>query len=470
MNVGTRLLTSLGAVLVVTGGLSTVYFALVFVDAQLTSLEVRALSVSRLLADQIAVALHNGEKLGVRAAQRAGDRDDDFRFAVAFDASGELQMAHGVPFVVDVEPGFIRASSEEGSPVWDIRAGADERVARGNGLVQVTVPVVYDGGAAVLVTGFSTTSIEAQRDRIIASMFAVSGLGLLLTMLAIFAVVRRSITEPARQLLLGTTALSAGHLGHRIAHEGSDELGRLAAHFNGMASALEKADASQRDFFASVTHELRAPSHSIVGFCDIVLQVEQGLSERGRANIDRVRTSARRLTRLVDDLLDLAKADARQIQLDIQPVDVGALLEECAEAGRAMAGAQPVTLSASADGVDGFCCDEQRVRQILTNLVSNAVRFTERGTIELQARREAGDVVVDVKDTGPGIAAAELAGLFQPFHQIHGGRSRGGSGLGLAIVKTMTETLGGTVRATSEVGVGSCFSVRLPFEAPCARS
>ena len=239
----------------------------------------------------------------------------------------------------------------------------------------------------------------------------------------------------------------------------------------------EAADRTKSAFLATMSHELRTPLNSIIGFTGILLQRLAGpLNPEQTRQLDMVRSSARHLLALINDVLDISKIEAGQLEVARLPCDLGACID------RALATAQPLAaakgLALDSDVQAGLretlaqaVGDPRRVEQVLLNLLGNAIKFTERGSVQLRAWRDASapDVVcIAVADTGIGIAPADLTTLFQPFRQVDGALSRAyeGTGLGLAISQRLAGLMGGMISAWSEPGHGSKFTLELPLRGP----
>jgi PAS domain S-box-containing protein len=241
----------------------------------------------------------------------------------------------------------------------------------------------------------------------------------------------------------------------------------------------EAADKIKSAFLATMSHEFRTPLNSIIGFTGIILQGLTGpLNEEQTKQLNMVRGSARHLLELINDVLDISKIEAGQLEVHPQPFDLKESLERVVASVRPMAEKKGLTLSISmAEDIGDMVSDRRRLEQILLNLVNNAIKFTEKGGIHLSVDRttmrdeERGEaqpaVKFCVKDTGMGIKPEELGALFQAFHQIDSGLTRQyeGTGLGLAICRRLANLLGGDVNATSEWGKGSEFTVILPLHA-----
>ncbi|MFD3976304.1 sensor histidine kinase [Streptomyces cyaneofuscatus] len=250
---------------------------------------------------------------------------------------------------------------------------------------------------------------------------------------------------------------------------GDDEIGRLAAAFNDMSAHRARLEEQRKAMVSDVAHELRTPLSNIRGWLEAA---QDGLADPDPAFVSSLLEEAVQLQHIIDDLQDLAAADAGVLRLHPEPVRVGELLSQVAAAHQARAETAGVRLKVvGAAPAPELRADPVRLRQAVGNLVSNAVRHTPAGgTVTLRAYGEgSGDtVVIEVVDTGTGIPADNLPYVFDRFWRAEKSRSRrtGGSGLGLAIVRKLAEAHGGTASATSTEGEGSAFTLRLPATAP----
>jgi signal transduction histidine kinase len=235
--------------------------------------------------------------------------------------------------------------------------------------------------------------------------------------------------------------------------------------------ALVDAGKQKAQFMANITHELRTPLQGIMGLSDLVAKGVYGPpSDRQRQAMADIKTSAKRLHVLIDDLLQLATHDAGKLDLKLEPVALGELVTSTAASAQWLLGGKQLTVTVDvAPDIPTIRTDRTKVTQILINLLSNAIKFTpDGGSITLHALAHAEGVELAVADTGVGIPAEALARIFDEFYQVDGSpvREYGGVGLGLALVKRLAELLGGSVAVESQVERGSRFSVRLPLNAP----
>jgi signal transduction histidine kinase/DNA-binding response OmpR family regulator len=233
---------------------------------------------------------------------------------------------------------------------------------------------------------------------------------------------------------------------------------------------LAEATRAKDQFLAVMSHEMRTPLNAIIGYADLLeMGIGGPLGDGQRPHVDRIQVGGRHLLDLINDVLDLAKADARGLELDVRPVDVQAVIEEVAALLESRVRAQGIDLVVQpcSEHLPHVMADLQRLRQILTNLVGNAIKFTEEGTVTIRCSPRPEAVEVAVEDTGVGIAPEVLPLVFDEFYQADGQltRSRGGSGLGLAISQRLARLMGGEVTARSEIGVGSVFTVTIPTAA-----
>jgi signal transduction histidine kinase len=238
----------------------------------------------------------------------------------------------------------------------------------------------------------------------------------------------------------------------------NDELSRLY-------KELESASKHKSDFLANMSHELRTPLNAIIGFSQVLREEMVGeVNEKQREYLDDILTSGNHLLSLINDVLDLSKVEAGQVELDVAPFSMQEALESGVVMVRGRATTDGVDVTLQPTDVGLVSGDERRVRQVIFNLLSNAVKFTPvGGSVDVSAMRVNGEVRVSVADTGPGIATEDVERIFEEFQQTDAGlEQREGTGLGLALSKRLVELHGGRIWVESEPGEGSTFVFSLP--------
>ena len=273
------------------------------------------------------------------------------------------------------------------------------------------------------------------------------------------------IASPLQEIEKATRTLSEGEY-QQIPIKGPDEVRALASSYNAMVDKVKSSQESQRDFVANVSHELKTPLTSIQGFSGAILDgtVSEESALRKAAGI--IKTEADRMYRLVVDLLDLARFDAGTVDLDRQALDLGRLLNQVGGQLIPQAIEAQVELTLDIDPLPTCVGDEDRLSQVFTNLVDNAIKHTPpEGFVRLSARSEGGLARVEVIDSGEGIPTEHLSRIFERFYKVDGARKKEsipGTGLGLAIAQQIVQAHGGTIQVRSQVGEGTAFEVNLP--------
>jgi PAS domain S-box-containing protein len=232
--------------------------------------------------------------------------------------------------------------------------------------------------------------------------------------------------------------------------------------------AAEAASKIKDEFLASMSHDLRTPLNSIIGFSDILLEEMFGsLNEKQKSYINNISTGGKHLLNLINDILDLSKIEAGKMELDCEPFCLSQAIDEIKTTIEPLATKKNILLDVKVDPQLGMiCADKTRFKQILYNLTSNAIKFTpEKGNVTIEAMDFDTYVQIKVKDTGVGISETDMCKLFQPFNQLNSCHNReyGGTGLGLVLVKKFVEMHGGTIWVKSKVGEGSTFVFVIPF-------
>lgn len=293
----------------------------------------------------------------------------------------------------------------------------------------------------------------------------IAALVALVSAIVVSIFVSHRVVTPIRQMMRASHHIAAGHYRERVEVTSEDELGQLAHSFNQMASTLEQTETMRRDLIANVAHELRTPLSSIKGYMEGLID---GVLPGQPDTYQQIYREADRLQRLVNDLQELSRVEAGTFELNRQPLAMTELIQQTVtrlhpqfeEKGVALKLDLPPTLPP-------VSADEDRVSQVLLNLMGNALQYTPAGgTVTIAARVEISGLVITIRDTGIGIPAEHLSHLFTRFYRVDKSRSRagGGSGIGLTIAKHLVEAHGGSIWVESEgVGKGSVFGFSLPL-------
>ena len=291
--------------------------------------------------------------------------------------------------------------------------------------------------------------------------WAVAPLFVFVVGVGMFVVARsvRRFAAPLGELMTATTRLAEGAIDVRVEPRGPRQVRRLIDSFNLMAKRLGHSEEQRRRLLADVGHELRTPLTVIQGQLEGALD---GVYERDDAHLGAILDETRHMSRIVEDLRILSLAESGALPLDRRPTSLQEIIDDAIDGQERPAAAAGVTVtSALAADLPAVDADPTRLREILDNVLTNAIRYTPAGgSVAFGARREAGAVLVLVKDTGRGIAADELATVFERFHRSADSR---GSGLGLAIARDLVRAHGGDIRAESDgPGLGTTIRFTLP--------
>ena len=433
-----KILLSFAVVIVLTAGLGT-FFSYRLVDQAFGDYVVRRITIQE----------QGMLRLISRYVTETGD----------YEGVEELLASSTPPaswLLVNPDAEIVYAPNAEfiGERVTEDERGTGVSLSFEDGHPWTMIPVMVSRPTGEQERAFTSTVTRSLWEAAAVGAAAALILGLLLM---------RGITRPLQRLAAATRRIAEGNLTERVEKRSQDAIGRLAASFNDMAESLEQATENQKQLIADISHELRSP---ITVLRSSLEAIRDHLVEPDDATIAGLHDRVLLTARLVDDLQQLALADAGRLSMNREGVDLGALVKAAAEmigvqledAGIRLEMSVPTELPA----VQG---DRHRIEQALFNLLSNAMRHTpEGGTISIRVRRTGGDVVVSVCDTGTGVAKADLPHVFERFYRADTSRDRatGGSGLGLAIAKALVEAHGGRIWVENQPNGGACFRFSLP--------
>ena len=297
------------------------------------------------------------------------------------------------------------------------------------------------------------------------NLFLIIGGGMAIAIALIITIIlSRRISSPVRLLTSTARELEQGDFSKRVTYDGKGEIGELAAAFNAMADGLERTEKLRRDMVNDTAHELRTPLSNIIGYLEAV---RDGVVKPDEATINSLYNEATLLSHLIADLQDLALAEAGELKLVKQTVDLNEIVKQSVAAVQAKAQTKEIKLNVIApENTPRIQADPHRLRQVLQNLLKNALAYTPAGgSVEIEVSTDTKDkVTIKVTDTGEGIPEKEIANIFERFYRVDKSRARatGGHGLGLTIARRLVESHGGNITVKSQPGKGSCFSVTLP--------
>jgi len=350
----------------------------------------------------------------------------------------------------------------------------------GENLLYIGVQVTVQQDAAAVQRAHLLILAAPARDswaflRELLSGFMWAGLVTLVVAAILALILTRSLSAPIKKIAAAAHTIAGGDYDQQLNIDYPAEMKEVAFSFNQMAREVKQSRQSMRDFVANVSHELKTPLTSIQGFADAILDGAAGGEEGQRRAAGVIRDESTRMSRMVEQLLDLSKIESGQIAMARHPVQVDQILQACVEKLSLAAREKGVQLGCDCPSLPPLMGDGDRLAQVFTNLLDNALKHTPAGgkvsaaarvASEMTGGAEARFVEVTVMDTGSGIPAGELDRVFERFYQVDKSRARarGGAGLGLAISRSIVEAHGGRIWAESVEGLGSRFVVRMPLQ------
>jgi signal transduction histidine kinase len=355
-----------------------------------------------------------------------------------------------------------------GKPNQALQLQSSEGEPKANDLTLLSEQLVNTttGDTAALIAANTTAYADSEH-----LFIAVAAATVVLALLLGF-ILSWSLVGPLKRVNTRLAAIAEGDFSGHVEVPNRDELGLLAANLNRtneelgrLYRELESASRHKSEFLASMSHELRTPLNAVIGFSEVLLDRLFGdLNEKQADYITDIHTSGRHLLALINDILDLSKIEAGRMELQVSDVTLSDVIESSVALMRERATRSGISLQLDVDPGSGVLeADERKLKQVLFNLLTNALKFTDRGGhVEVTARAEADGVVVSVRDDGAGIAMADQARIFEEFEQAGGSNAQEGTGLGLALTRRIVELHGGRLWVESAPGKGSTFTFTLP--------
>ncbi|MDQ2646301.1 MAG: HAMP domain-containing histidine kinase [Myxococcota bacterium] len=425
---------------------------------------------SRVLSETLAARLSaTPEEDRQPLVERAADRSGAELLLVQQDGAIVADVSSGAPQQKDLVDLLVRVEGEARTELGPARFTATPLAPPNQNLSLIALVLAPE-------TPFATGSL-------VASVAALAALLVSAAALVALALARdvKSDVRFVMNRIVEVAAEGADPAGKHIPVRSVDQIGVLTSAFNVLVDRFMAAEnayrhdlmgalAYDRDrsaFLAALSHELRTPLNAILGFADVLLsEVDGPLTEDARENLDQVRNSGGHLRALIDDILDLSALESGELRLDCRTVDVYPIAVEVVREAEVTASSKSLDIHLAGGSATAFA-DPRRVRQIIGNLVGNAVKFTDKGSVHVRVDPRDGGASISVIDTGPGIAPSEHEAIFQEYWQSRDARRRRvGTGLGLAITRRLVQMHRGFIDLQSQLGKGSMFRVVLPSQPP----
>jgi signal transduction histidine kinase len=393
-----------------------------------------------------------------RAYEAAGNWEDaDLTSAVAVAARGQATLV-----VRDASGALVSAPAEEAAQMLEEMHGVEiVDIPRGDPIV---APVMVNGEkVGSLVLRFPASHLPAPESQVRSALLRTALIGAAVAVLVAIGIalfVARRVSRPLVALTDAAGEMESGRRGVRVGlGEAPGELGRLSTAFDRMSESVEREEDLRRQLVRDVAHEVRTPLTILRGTTEGLVD---GVLEPDAETLASLHDEVLRLTRLVGDLETLAAADAATLRLDVRPVDLAEVAGAAVALARGAAADAEIALEASLEAAPAEG-DPERLRQVVVNLLSNALRHTATGgRIEVRTAVEGDDAVLEVLDSGPGIAPGDLPHVFERFYRGAGAEGSSGSGIGLAVAAELVAAHGGTIGARNRPEGGAVFTVRLP--------
>ena len=413
------------------------------------------------LSDRYAASISSIDTEQLNLFERLSSLTD--RDMLVVDDTGIVAANSGIPGMPEGE----RLSIEELKMLRESASQHREFVNPANGerYLSTGKPIISNDELLGIVFVLDSAEDLYQSLNAVKQSVILAGAGAAFLALGFTYILSRKLSDPLLAMERATRKMAQGDLAARLTGNSNDEIGSLASAINDLAIELQQYRDNRRQFFADVSHELKTPMTYLEGYAQ-ALENKLYKSEEEQQQYARIiRQETARLSRLVHDLFDLAKMEEGKISLMLEEVDIIEVVENALLKSRLKIREKGVNLVfAPPNTVPYIKADGMRMEQVLTNLIDNAVKYTNSGQIRVTLKAETGYVKVTIADTGIGIPAEDLPHLFDRFYRVEKSRSRefGGTGLGLAIVKQLTELQGGTIAVSSRPGEGTHFELAFP--------
>lgn len=381
--------------------------------------------------------------------------------------------------IIDTEGTIVAVSNLTGMVKGDAMIEADLVALSNRKQIEKTIEIqeesFYMKGTPIIDANtfyggvFVLSSIEGVNESLskVRTLLILSGIGSFFVALGMTIVLSRTMSQPLVEMEKAARKIAKGDLNTRVNVKTGDELGSLAVAINDLAKDLKRYQDTRREFLADISHELRTPMAYLEGYAEILKKGLYDSEEEKNQYLDIIQKETKRLTKLSSDLLELSKIEEGRISVEFEWIDLTEVMENVLTRATSEAEKTGLKLQVSyEEEIPLFYGDGLRTEQIFFNLVENAIRYTDKGTISVHIKHVNDKIQIVISDTGKGIPENELPFIFERFYRMDKSRSResGGSGLGLPIVKQLVELQNGTIDVFSRLGEGTRFEINFPVE------
>jgi signal transduction histidine kinase len=344
------------------------------------------------------------------------------------------------------------------------KIGYEERFDRK--LISVTIPLLDGARLEGIIYLYTPLAKITELTTEFAYLWLIAALLFLVIALYIGIKVVKKLTDPISNMKQAAENLSKGDYSTRLSIKSKDEIGELGKAFNQMAESIQKEDERKKEFLANVSHELRTPISYIKGYSDALITGMVKKEQEEKQYLQLIHREAGRMERLVGDLLDLSKLDTNEYKLEKMVLPLAQLIEEATRKYIPVINEKCLYLKYDLDPDVIVNGDAGRIEQILQNLMDNAIRYTEKGGIQIGLSKSGNQCCIQISDTGKGIPAEDIDKIKQRFYRVNKARTRldGGTGLGLAIVEKLVFLHGGSINIRSQIDKGTTVEIYMPME------
>ncbi|MGG1445419.1 sensor histidine kinase [Brevibacillus laterosporus] len=333
----------------------------------------------------------------------------------------------------------------------------------GNSYMVIGQPIYKDNQISSAIYVMASMQSMDKSLAAVRNLLILSGVGAFLLAIGIIWIMALLFSRPLIMMQQATKKIAIGELETRLDIHSKDEIGDLAVAINNLAADLQRYRDTRQEFFANISHELRTPITYLEGYAKVVKNRLYTTEEEKDRYLDIIYQEGVRIQHLVDDLFELAKMEEGKVSLSMEWVDLKDVVDQAVQTVSLKAKEKDLELVVhSSESVPLIRGDGMRMEQIVLNLLENAVRYTEKGHIDVHLHCTSSTLFLSIEDTGIGIPEDELPYIFDRFYRVEKSRSRltGGTGLGLSIVKKLVELQGGSIEVSSKRDIGTCFTVQ----------